>query len=104
VGRAQTAGPDATRDRRSCSDIGIGNGHNPGEGQIHRYLDATRPAAPQFRRPDVAALAISDDMSLRVSAEEALAEQLSKRGLRGLAAYRVVPREELREPRRAKGW
>ncbi len=52
----------------------------------------------------VVALLISDDDSLRMSAEEALAGELSKRGLQGEAAYRLVPKEELRDPQRAKGW
>jgi hypothetical protein len=52
----------------------------------------------------VVALLISDDDSLRMSAEEALAGELSRRGLQGEAAYRLIPKEELRDPQRAKGW
>jgi hypothetical protein len=49
-------------------------------------------------------LVISEDEPLRMSAEEGLAGELSKRGVQGVAAYRLIPREELRDPQRARGW
>jgi hypothetical protein len=52
----------------------------------------------------VAALVIVDDDSLRMSAEEALAREISARGPTGLAAYRLIPREELTDKDRAKAW
>ena len=75
-------------------------------------------AAPQFtsawRSPDagsvsfggkkVAALVISQDDSLRVAGEEALARELTERGLQAVATYRIAPKEELQSGDRAKGW
>jgi hypothetical protein len=52
----------------------------------------------------VAALVISSDESLRMSSEEALVRELTARGLQGVAAYRLVPREELRNAERARPW
>jgi hypothetical protein len=52
----------------------------------------------------VAALVISNDESLRVSGEEALARELTNRGMQGVATYRMAPREELASADRAKPW
>jgi hypothetical protein len=53
----------------------------------------------------VAALVISDDQGLRMAGEEALVRELAALGLdQGVASYRIVPREELRDPEKAKGW
>ena len=57
-----------------------------------------------FKGQKVAALVISDDMSLRMSGEEALARELSARGMQGVAAYRLIPAPELKDVERAKGW
>ncbi len=57
-----------------------------------------------FAGKKVAALVISKDEALRISAEEALARQLVSLGVRGIAAYRVIPREELQDRDRAKAW
>ena len=58
-----------------------------------------------FSGKKVAALIISDDQSLRVSGEEALVRELGTiRLIQGVASYRMVPREELRDPEKAKGW
>ena len=75
-------------------------------------------AAPKFlavwKAPDVsqlnfagrkvAALVITDDQSLQMSGEEALNRELTARGVSGVATYRIVPREELKNPEKAKGW
>jgi hypothetical protein len=61
-------------------------------------------AAINFKGQKVAALVMSDDMSLRMSGEEALMRELSARGMQGVAAYRIIPREELKDPDRAKTW
>jgi hypothetical protein len=66
-------------------------------------------ASPDARRVSfvgkkVAALVISQDDSLRISGEEALARELTARGMQGVAAYRIVPREELQLVDKAKGW
>jgi hypothetical protein len=62
-------------------------------------------AGVTFAGKKVAALIISDDDSLRVSGEEALVRELAAIGLpQGVASYRIVPREELRDPDKARGW
>jgi len=62
-------------------------------------IGATRLAGQK-----VAALIMTDDDSLRVSGEEALARELTQRGAQGVAAYRLIPKEETRVPEKAKGW
>lgn len=57
-----------------------------------------------FAGKKVAALVISNDESLRVSGEEALASELTARGLQGVATYRIAPKEELKSADRAKVW
>lgn len=52
----------------------------------------------------VAALVISEDLSLRMSGEEALARELIARGIDGVAAYREIPAPELKNPDAAKRW
>jgi hypothetical protein len=58
-----------------------------------------------FAGAKVAALIISDDQNLRVSGEEALVRELATVGVpSAVASYRLVPREELRDPDKARGW
>ena len=52
----------------------------------------------------IVSLVMSDDDALRMSAEEALARELTTRGVDGESAYRLIPREESRDPERARGW
>ena len=52
----------------------------------------------------VVALVISDDDSLRVSSEEGLASELTDRGLNGVPSYRIIPKEEVKDPDKARGW
>lgn len=52
----------------------------------------------------VVGLVITNDLSLQMSAEEALVRALNARGVQGVAAFRLIPREELRDPKLAKGW
>lgn len=66
-------------------------------------------AAPEargvsFAGKKVAAVVMSQDDSLRVSGEEALSQELTSRGMQGVAAYRMIPKEELQNPDKAKGW
>jgi hypothetical protein len=60
--------------------------------------------ATSFKGKKVGALVISDDLSLRMSAEEALGRELTTRGMQGVAAYRMIPAEELKNADRAKAW
>ena len=58
-----------------------------------------------FANKKVAALVITDDEGLRVSGEEALVRELAAIGLtQGVATYRIVPRPELRDVDKARGW
>jgi len=57
-----------------------------------------------FAGKKVAALVITDDQALQMSGEEALTRELSARNVRGVAAYRIAPREELMNADRAKAW
>ena len=57
-----------------------------------------------FAGRKVAALVIVDDENLRMSAEEALAREITARGPVGVAANRFIPREELADKDRAKAW
>jgi hypothetical protein len=78
----------------------------------------TIAAAPKFvnvwKAPDaarlnfigkkVAALVITDDQSLQMSAEEALSRELTARKVLGVASYRMLPREEMKNADTARGW
>jgi hypothetical protein len=61
-------------------------------------------AGTSFAGKKVATLVISNDQNLRVSGEEGLARELATRGVVPVAAYRLVPREELADPEKARGW
>ena len=62
-------------------------------------------AGVSFSGKKVAALIMSDDLNLRMSGEEALVRELAAVGVpAGVASYRIVPKEELRDPDKAKGW
>lgn len=66
---------------------------------------APEAAGTSFAGKKVAALIISQDENLRVSGEEALVRELAKIGLsQGVATYRMIPKEELRDTEKAKGW
>jgi hypothetical protein len=57
---------------------------------------APEAAGTSFFGQKVAALVVSNDMGLRESAETQLATELSGRGMRGVAAFRIVPVPETR--------
>jgi len=57
-----------------------------------------------FAGKKVVALVITDDQPLQISGEEALVRELTSRNVTGLAAYRIVPREELKSAERARDW
>jgi hypothetical protein len=57
-----------------------------------------------FKGKKVAALVVSEDLSLRMAGEEALARELQARGIQGTAAYRQIPAPELKNPDAAKRW
>jgi len=57
-----------------------------------------------FAGKTVAALVITDDQSLQISAEEKLVRELEARGVKAIATYKIVPREELKSADKARGW
>jgi hypothetical protein len=57
-----------------------------------------------FAGKKVAALVITSDQSLEMSAEEALKREITARGPVGVASYTLVPREELRDKDKARPW
>ncbi len=57
-----------------------------------------------FAGKKVAALVMSGDDNLRISAEEQLVRDLAARGVAGVATYRMVPREETMSADRARPW
>ena len=65
---------------------------------------APEAAGVRFAGKKVAALVISNDHDLRVSAEEQLVAEINKRGVQGIATYRMAPAEELTTPERARPW
>jgi hypothetical protein len=52
----------------------------------------------------VAAVMISNDESLRMSVEEAVSRELTSRGSVGVAAYRTIPAELLKDPDKTRAW
>jgi hypothetical protein len=60
--------------------------------------------AVSFFGKKVAAVIVTNDDSLRISGEEALARELTARGLEGVATYRIAPKEELQKAETAKVW
>ena len=66
-------------------------------------------ASPEARQTSftgkkVATLVMSSDDSLRMSGEEGLVTELEPRGIDAVAAYRLIPKEELTDPTKARGW
>jgi hypothetical protein len=57
-----------------------------------------------FAGRKVATLVITDDQSLQMSGEEAIARELAARGVLATPTYRLIPREELRDTEKAQGW
>jgi len=65
---------------------------------------APEAAGVRFVGKKVAALVISNDQNLRVSGEEQLVTEINKRGVQGIATYRMAPAEELATAERARPW
>jgi hypothetical protein len=57
-----------------------------------------------FAGKKVAAIAMTDDLALRMSTEEALARELTAKKITAVASYRIIPGEELKNPERARAW
>jgi hypothetical protein len=77
-------------------------------GLVHAQIKSSWKAPDvgpmDFKGKKVAAVVITDDLSIQTSGEEALARMLVGRGVTGVASYRMIPKEELRDPTKAKGW
>lgn len=63
---------------------------------------ASEVGPQSFAGKKVAVVVISGDESLNMSSEEALVRELTARGVQGVAAYRIVPREALRKTETAR--
>ncbi len=57
-----------------------------------------------FAGKKVAAVAITEDLSLQMSAEEALTRELEARGVQAASAYRLIPREIARDAEKVQAW
>ena len=57
-----------------------------------------------FAGRKVATLVITDDQSIQMSGEEALARELEARGVLATPTYRLIPREELRDAEKVQAW
>lgn len=76
-------------------------------GSQNEFLSTWKaPGAEQidFTGRKVAAVLIVDDPGLRVSAEEALAREISARGAIAVAAYKILPKELLTDKDAARAW
>jgi hypothetical protein len=58
--------------------------------------------AGEFQGKQVVAIIMHKDESVRRAAEDALAEEMRKRGVQGVASYTLIPESELRDTERAK--
>ena len=58
----------------------------------------------KFASKKIAALVITDDQSLQMSGEEALARELTQRQVTGVPTYRILPREEMKSAATARPW
>ena len=65
---------------------------------------APEASGVRFTNQKVAALVITSDTNLQMSAEEQLVRELGTRGIQGVATYRIVPKEELTSSERARPW
>ena len=66
-------------------------------------------AAPEakgvtFTGKKVVTVVMSSDESLRMSGEEGLVTELQARGINAVASYRLIPKEELKDSEKARGW
>src|SRR5215510_11555935 len=66
-----------------------------------KSMDAGRVS---FLGKKVAAVIMTKDEGLRVSGEDALAFELTARGMQGVATYKIAPKEELQKAETAKPW
>jgi hypothetical protein len=82
----------------------IGGGALLAKTKFNAVWKSPEAAGVSFAGQKVAALIIDTDESLRVAGEEALARELSERGMQGVASYRFVPKEELRNAEQARVW
>ena len=57
-----------------------------------------------FAGKKIAVVAITDNMNVRMSAEEAMAREITALGPQGVASYRAIPKEELASKDHAQAW
>ena len=61
-------------------------------------------AGTTFAGKKVAALVMTKDQNLRISAEEQLVRELNARGIQGIATYKMMPQEESTSAEKARPW
>jgi hypothetical protein len=81
--------------------LGVGAAPKPKFTATWKSPDA-KPGA--YAGKKVVGLVMSDDFNLRMSTEEAIARAVTARGVDGVAAYRLIPKEEIRNPESVKAW
>ena len=64
----------------------------------------TEPGPFDFTGKKVAAIIITNEMAIQMSGEEELARELTARGMQGVPGYRIIPKEELKDPAKVKEW
>ena len=79
-------------------------GFHADEPKLHSVWRLHDGSQLNFAGQKVAALVITDDLSLQMSGEEALARELNSRSVTGVATYRFAPREELKTAAKARTW
>jgi hypothetical protein len=79
-------------------------GFKADEPKLHSVWRLQDGSQLNFAGQKVATLVITDDLSLQMSGEEALARELYSRSVTGVATYRIAPREELKTAAKAKAW
>lgn len=82
----------------------LAGGYVTGAAKFTTTWGAPEAKSLSFKGKKVAALLVSEDLSLRMSGEEALARELTARGMEGIAAYRAIPAPELKNPDAARTW
>ena len=79
-------------------------GFKADEPKLHSVWRLQDGSQLNFAGQKVATLVITDDLSLQMSGEEALARELYSRSVTGVATYRIAPREELKTAAKARTW
>jgi hypothetical protein len=75
-----------------------------GDTQFRSIYRAPASEATSFVGRKVAVVVMTTDDALRMSAEEALVRVLAARGINAVAAWKMIPREEMQDKEQARHW